>query len=182
MPDANKLPLELSGLQRPLTTRDNTKLFTRMNWKSLTTLAASGLGDSPCSCGTRSMITLSENIPTWPYCSWVKPDTARCCLGTQKQAQGCYLIVNLWKTAHCWESGMDTNVSSPAWYRQTPAINILVCVCICVCVWGECVLLVVFWKLKWWRADDLSLPCLCHSRPWQCSQPHTRWVTCPTVG
>lgn len=27
------------------------------------------------------MITLSENIPTWPLCSCVKPNAACCCLG-----------------------------------------------------------------------------------------------------
>lgn len=42
--------LERSGL---LTNGDNTKLFTRMNWKSLTTPPASGRANSPRPRGTR---------------------------------------------------------------------------------------------------------------------------------
>lgn len=97
-----------------------------MNWKSLTTLAASGLGDSPRSCGTQGMITLSENIPTWPYCSCVKPHTARCCLGHNNQLKGRYPIINLWKATHRWESERHTCCLHVS-YCWTPVISSSVC-------------------------------------------------------
>ena len=67
-----------------------------MNWKSSTTLAASGLGDSPCSCETQGMITLSENIPTRRCCSGVKPAAAASCYSVhQIELRAVYPIINL---------------------------------------------------------------------------------------
>lgn len=91
-------PLEPSG---SLTNGDNTKLFTRMNWKSVTTAPATGWGDSPRSCGTRGTISSGENIfySTRPYCSRAKPDAARCCSGHKNKIKA----VKTHSGTHCRE-------------------------------------------------------------------------------
>lgn len=104
-------PLELSGLQRPPTNRDNTKLFTGTNWKSSTTLAASGLSDSPCSCETQGMIILSENIPTWPYCSPRKAALCPLLFGPQKQDESRCAVVKLVKSSAPQGKVKDTCVA-----------------------------------------------------------------------
>lgn len=95
----------------PPTNGDNTKLFTGTNWKSSTTLAASGLSDSPCSCETQGMIILSENIPTWIYCSPRKATLCPLLFGAQKQDESRCPVVKLVKSSAPQGKVKDTCVA-----------------------------------------------------------------------